>query len=207
MAVSVSLKTLPLPSPRAAAAAGRLRAADAPRPPRRHLPAAVAHALGAVDRGRPDAYGEAAARVHRRHRGDALGRLRDQRLRGPQHRPAREAHAAAAARRAAGVALRGAGAVRAAGAARAVAGHAARPEDRVLLVRRRSADRELSVREAVLPAAAVLARGGLRLGGADGVRRDAGRPCRASAGCCSSSRCCGPASTTRSTPWSIATTT
>jgi 4-hydroxybenzoate polyprenyltransferase len=31
--------------------------------------------------------------------------------------------------------------------------------------------------------------------------------CHARAGCCSSSRCCGPAYTTRNTPWSIAMTT
>ena len=135
-----------------------LRAAHPPESPHRHRPAALAHAVGAVDR-RPFAarraagsITEAAADIHRRHRGDALCRLRHQRLRRPRHRSACEAHQRPAAGNTADLALRSAGAVRRAGGHRAVAGHAAGPHDRAVLVRRCCAHRELSLHEAVLSA-------------------------------------------------------
>ncbi len=73
-------------------------------------PFAVADAVGVVDRRARTARCaclatiEAAAGVRCRHRGDALGGLRDQRLRGPQHRSACKPHQRASAGTAAALA-------------------------------------------------------------------------------------------------------
>ena len=66
--------------------------AHAPGPADRHLAAAVADAVGAVDRGPRPAESAHLHHLRGRHRADALRGLRDQRLRGPQLRSARGAH-------------------------------------------------------------------------------------------------------------------
>ena len=73
---------------------------------------------------------------------------------------------------------------------------------------RRAAHRLLSVPQALLPAAAAVPRHLLRrLERARWPSRRRTACCRASPGCCTSPRSCGPRSTTPSTPWSTARTT
>jgi hypothetical protein len=66
---------------------------------------------------------------------------------------------------------------------------------------------QLSVLQALLPGAAALPRHGLRLGRADGVRGAARRGAAGRLAAVPDHDHCGPASTTRSTRWSTATTT
>ena len=140
----------------------RVRAPHAPRPAGGDLAAAVAGAVGAVDRRRWPPGAPGADRVRARRVRDARGRLRHQRLRRPRHRPARAAHARPAAGGAARLAHRGAGAVRGAGPDRALPGDAAGPVHHPAGRHRRAAHRLLSVPQALLPAAAAVPRDLLR---------------------------------------------
>ncbi len=187
--------------------ARRIRAAHAARPAHRHLAAAVARAVGALDLGR-----RPSGRAHLRHLPaghvrDARGRLRHQRFRRPRIRSARPAHGQSPAGARRGVAGRGAGGVRRARPDRARAADPAQSPDAGARAGRRRAGRHLPVPEAVLRAAAGVPGPRLLVVHADGVRRADRRVAARSRGCCSSRACCGPRPTTRSTPWSIARTT
>ena len=148
--------------------------------------------------------------VRHRHVRDALGRLRDERFRRPQLRSARATHGGPATRQA--VASRRPKRWRCSrvlGTAGARAADHAQPADAGAGVDRRRAGRDLSVPEALLPAAAVLPR---RSRSAGPCRWRSPRTTRRRAGALGwllfvVGRCCGDGCTTRSTRWSIATTT
>src|SRR5690606_9823864 len=114
---------------RMARAPGPLLDADARRPPDRLAAAAVAHLVGAVDRGRGPAAAVDPVRVQRRRVAHARRRLRDQRLRRPLAGPTRRAHPRAAAGHRRGARARGAGAVRGADAGGLRPGAHAQPAD------------------------------------------------------------------------------
>src|SRR5690606_15408648 len=142
--------------PAVAPAPGAVLDPGARRPADRLAAAAVADVVGPMDRRRRRAAAVDPVRVQRRGVADALGRLRDQRLRRPLAGRFGRAHEGAAAGDRRGVRARGAGGVRGADAGRVRAGAHAQPADGADEHRRGAAGGHLSLPQALhLPAAGV----------------------------------------------------
>ena len=143
----------------------------------RHAAAALADAVGAVDRGARLPRLAPARRLRRRHLPHAQRRLRRQRRRRPRVRSPRQAHREAAGDERRGERRRGADARRGARARRLRAGPHDQPRGGGVERRRPRGDARLSVQQALLRDAAGRPRHRLQLRHPDGVRRGARRRC------------------------------
>ena len=193
--------------PRGRPDAPRVRAAHAPAQADRDLAAAVARTVGTLDRGRRPARPAGASHIRRRRRRDALGRLRDQRLRRSQLRPAGRAHARPPARRRRVAPAEALFLFVALGLVAVWLALQLDPLCAALRRRGRPARRDLSLAQALRARAAVLSRRRFRLVDPDGIRRADRRSAEDRLAAAHSPSCSGPRSTTRCTRWWIARTT